>query len=196
MTKLIIATHNAHKLKEFQAGFVGTDFILTSATDHGIGDIPETGSTFHENALLKAQTVTDITGLAAMGDDSGVIVTELRAEYGEFPGLYTKRFTEEMGGYDQAVQEIMRRLNGRPAKAYYQCTLALTQPGKEPLIVDGTVHGTLVYPNRGDGHFGYDPWFMPDGLDRTFGEVTLDEKRALDHRTNALNKMLALLAKA
>jgi XTP/dITP diphosphohydrolase len=192
MTQLVIATHNAHKLKEFQASFAGTGFILSSATDHNIGDIPETGTTFCENAFLKAQTVTGLTGLPAMGDDSGLVVTAL----GEFPGLHTKRFSEEMGGFDPAVQEIMRRLDGKPSNAYYQCTLVLTRPGQDPLIAEGRVHGTLVYPNRGDGHFGYDPWFLPDGEERTFGQMTLDEKRALDHRTRALNELLRVLNKA
>jgi non-canonical purine NTP pyrophosphatase (RdgB/HAM1 family) len=197
MQQLVIATHNAHKLKEFQAGFAGLDFVLSGASDHGIADIPETGTTFRENALIKAQAVMDVTGLAALGDDSGVIVEALSQNGVEFPGLFTKRFSEEMGGFDPAVQEIMRRLdqleNGASARAAYHCTLALVRPHHEPLIATGYVAGTLIYPNRGDGHFGFDPWFMPDGEERTFGQMTLDEKRALDHRTRALHNLLALL---
>ncbi len=193
MTQLVIATHNAHKLKEFQASFAGTGWVLSSATDHGIGDIPETGTTFRENALLKAQAVMQATGLAALGDDSGLIVHGLSENGAEFPGLYTKRFSEEMAGFDPAVVEIMRRLDGKPAQASYHCTLALCRPGQAPLMAEGRVAGQLVYPKRGNGHFGYDPWFLPDGEDRTFGEMTLDDKRALDHRTRALNVMLNLL---
>jgi XTP/dITP diphosphohydrolase len=193
MQQLVIATHNAHKLKEFQAGFTGLDFVLSGASDHNIADIPETGTTFRENALIKAQAVMDITGMSALGDDSGVIVEALSQNGAEFPGLYTKRFAEEMGGFDQAVQEIMRRLDGKPARAAYHCTLALVRPNRDPLIVTGDVTGTLVYPNRGNGHFGFDPWFIPDGEERTFGLMSLDEKRALDHRTRALNKLLSLL---
>lgn len=193
MQQLVIATHNAHKLKEFQAGFAGLNFVLSGASDHGIADIPETGTTFRENALIKAQAVMEITGLPAMGDDSGLIVEALSQDGVEFPGLYTKRFSEEMGGFDQAVQEIMRRLKGAPARVAYHCTLALVRPEGEPLIATGNVTGILIYPNQGNGNFGFDPWFMPDGEDRTFGQMSLDEKRALDHRTRALHNLLALL---
>jgi XTP/dITP diphosphohydrolase len=198
MTKLVIATHNAHKLKEFQASFDGTEWVLSSASDHGIGDIPETGTTFRENALLKAQTVMDQTGLSALGDDSGLIVEGLSENSIEFPGLHTKRFADSMGGFDPAVVEILKRLDGRSARAWYQCTLALVRPNYRPLIAEGRVTGTLVYPNRGTGHFGFDPWFLPDdqltGDMRTFGQMTLDEKRALDHRTRALKTLLTILA--
>lgn len=193
MQNLVIATHNAHKLKEFQAGFVGLPYVLSSASDHAIADIPETGTTFRDNALIKAQAVMDITGMAALGDDSGVIVEALSQDGVEFPGLYTKRFSEEMGGFDPAVQEIMRRLNGAPARVAYHCTLALVRPTHKPVIVTGRVDGLLVYPQRGDGNFGFDPWFIPDGEERTFGQMSLDEKRALDHRTRALHNLLALL---
>ena len=193
MTQLVIATHNAHKLKEFQASFAGTEWVLSSAADHNVADIPETGTTFRENALIKAHAVLDQTGLAALGDDSGLVVEALSENGAEFPGLYTKRFSEEMGGFDQAVVEIIKRLNGKPATAYYQCTLAFVRPNGRPLIAEGRVHGNLVYPNRGTGHFGYDPWFLPDGEERTFGQMTLDEKRALDHRTRALRQLLTIL---
>lgn len=193
MTALILASHNAHKLQEFQAGFAGTHFVLSSATDHGIGDIPETGTNFLENATLKAQTVTDATGIMAMGDDSGLIVDGLLDQYGEFPGLYSKRFMEETGSYDAAVLELLRRLDGKAPKIHYHCTLVLTRPDQEPLVATGDVYGTLVYPRRGDNNFGFDPWFRPDGETRTFAEMSLDEKRAIDHRTKALNQMLKLL---
>ena len=189
MTQLVIATHSAHKLKEFQAALAGTAFVLSSATDHKVGDIPETGTNFRENALLKAETVLAATGLSSLADDSGLIVTEL----GDFPGLHTKRFSEEMGGFDPAAKEIMRRLDGRASQAYYQCTLALCRPGHEPLIAEGRVDGMLIYPGRGTNNFGYDPWFVPAGETRTFGEMSLDEKRALDHRSRALNRLLDML---
>lgn len=189
MNQIVIATHNAHKLKEFQAGFAGTDYTISHATEHGIGDIPETGTTFHENALIKAQAVMDETGLLAMGDDSGIIIEAL----GEFPGLYSKRFADECGGHEAAVAEIFKRLDGKPAKAYYICVLALCRPGKEPLISEGRVHGTLIWPAQGDSNFGYDPWFLPDGQDRTFGQMTMAEKRELDHRTKALKNLLTQL---
>lgn len=189
MNQIVIATHNAHKLKEFQAGFAGTDYVISHASEHSIGDIPETGTTFCENAFIKAQAVMDATGLAAMGDDSGIIIEAL----GDFPGLYSKRFADECGGHEQAVAEILKRLDGKPATAYYICVLALCRPGQDPLVTEGRVYGTLVWPRQGDSNFGYDPWFRPDGEDRTFGQMNLDEKRALDHRTQALQAMLAAL---
>ena len=193
MTQLIIATHNAHKLKEFQAAFAQTDFILSSASDHTIADIPETGTTFEENAVIKAQAVLDQTSIAAIGDDSGLVVSALKDEKGEFPGLFSKRFADDCGGYDEAVQELLRQLDGRPATAYYTCTLAFCRPDDEPIIAEGRVTGRLVYPARGDSTFGYDRWFQPDGDTRTFGEMTTDEKRHYDHRSKAITRLLKLI---
>ena len=191
--KLVIATHNAGKLSEMRELLLPYGIAAVSATDLGLVEPEETGKTFIANAVIKAEAATDATGLPAFADDSGLCVDAL----GGAPGIVSARWAKEAGSFVAAMDGIHRRLKEAGAKppyaAHFVSALALSRLGETTLTFEGIIHGTLVFPPRGTLGFGYDPIFLPDGMDRTFGEISSDEKhgipadgsRALSHRARA-----------
>lgn len=196
--RLVLATHNAGKLKEF-AGLVSPFGIdVVSAGQLGLAETEETGTTFEENAALKALAAAKATGLMALSDDSGLEVRAL----GNQPGVYTADWATLPDGsrdFKLAMQKVEDALNAAGAhapahrKACFVATLCLAAPDGQTRFFRGEAKGTLIWPPRGEDGFGYDPVFLPDGHSRTFGQMSAQEKHgwkpgdheALSHRARA-----------
>jgi XTP/dITP diphosphohydrolase len=196
--KLIVASHNAGKLREFDELIGPFGFDVSSVAALGLPEPDETGTTFEENAYIKAFAAARATGLPALSDDSGLAVDALGGE----PGVYTANWAERQDGtrdFGMAMQKVEDLLQEKGAttpdrrKARFVSVICLAWPDGEAEYFRGEVEGTLVWPPRGTIGFGYDPVFLPDGHEKTFGEMTADEKHgwkpgdagALSHRARA-----------
>ena len=190
MQKLIIATHNKGKLKEFAEMFKDR-FEVCSLPFNGFdSDIEETGETFYENALLKAKFVYENTGETAIADDSGLCVNALNGE----PGLYSARYGGENSTQSQKNQLLLSRLapfEDRSAK--FVC--ALVMYGKQGVIASGygETAGKILFKTHGEGGFGYDPLFFSDDLQKSFGVASSEEKNSVSHRSRAIKDLLSKL---
>lgn len=182
--RLILASNNKGKLREFRSLFDGTDVEILSQREAGFDlDVEETGTTFEENAYLKAKAVTDASGCAAIADDSGIMVDALGGE----PGIYSARYGLGHDATDaQRSQYLLDRLGEeKNRRARYVCCICCTTPEGVTLRTRGVCEGELLYAPRGKGGFGYDPLFVPDGTDKTMAELTDEEKNAISHRGKA-----------
>jgi|SRR5690606_30049990 len=186
--ELVFATNNAHKLEEVQA-IVGNKFILKSLSDIGcFDDIPETGDTFVENAKQKTDYIVDRYGLDCFGDDSGLEIDALNKE----PGVYSARYsgTRDM---EQNIDLVLSKLADNPARtARFRTVISLFLRG-EQYFFEGTIEGHIIAERRGSGGFGYDPIFIPEGYDRTFAEMSAEEKNKISHRARAVEQLAAFL---
>jgi XTP/dITP diphosphohydrolase len=194
--RLVIATHNAGKLREFEELLQPFGLTLLGASALGLEEPEETGSTFHDNALLKARAAAKASGLIALSDDSGLCVDALDGA----PGIYSARWAGPTKDFTVAMARVERELEERrappPWRAAFVSVLALAWPDGAEETFEGRVDGMLVFPPRGTAGFGYDPLFLPDGHDRTFGEMNSEEKHgipadgslALSHRARAFQK--------
>ncbi|MFA6279496.1 MAG: RdgB/HAM1 family non-canonical purine NTP pyrophosphatase [Bdellovibrionales bacterium] len=189
--KLLIATQNKGKLREFQTLLAPLGLEVVGAGDLNLPEPEETGVTFADNALLKARAAMEATGLPTLADDSGLCVDALGGE----PGLHTARWCgpqkDPMVGMTRVQQELGNAAN---RSAYFTCVLALVLPDGGHEIVEGRCAGQIIWPPRGTLGHGYDPFFVPDGHARTFGEMSETEKQVISHRGKAMEKLLALLA--
>ena len=182
--RLVIASHNPGKLKEFAELLAPFDIETISAGQLDLPQPEETGVTFEENAVLKARAAAEASGLPALADDSGLEVEALDGA----PGIYSARW----GGPEKDFEAAMRRVHDEVVaragwseatrRANFNATLALVWPDGEAHSFEGKVFGTLEWPPRGAGGFGYDPMFRPDGTEKTFGEMTPDEKHGKDDK--------------
>jgi len=195
---LVIATHNAGKLKEIAALLEPYGMKCLSAGSLGLPEPAETGTTFVENALIKARAAAQASGLAALADDSGLSVGTL----GGRPGVYTADWAERqwfegdpgrdwymaMGKVEGMLQQL-----GPDAdrSAAFHCVLAIAWPDGEQVVYEGRCTGSLTWPPRGDMGFGYDPVFVPEGREHTFAEIDPSEKHAISHRADAFAKLVA-----
>jgi XTP/dITP diphosphohydrolase len=192
MQKLIIATHNKGKFKEFSELFKN-EYDVCALPYNGFDvEVEETGSSYYENATLKAKAVFDGTGELCLADDSGLSVDSLNGE----PGLYSARY----GGEDtpQSVKNalILERLSGaKNRKAKFVCCLVLY--GKNGVVAfgEGEVQGEILFEERGSGGFGYDPIFFSSELNKSFGEASSEEKSQVSHRARAINDLMKKLTK-
>ncbi len=187
--KLIFATNNAHKLAEVQA-VLGGEFELVTPRDCGITEeIPETCETLEGNAAQKAHYLHDRTGLDCFADDTGLEVAALDGA----PGVHSARYATD--GHDFAANNrlLLRNLAGKAdRRARFRTVIALILNGEEHRF-EGVVEGRIIDCERGAEGFGYDPLFVPDGCDRTFAEMTADEKNALSHRGRAVRQLAEFL---
>ncbi len=186
--RLIIASHNDGKIIEINALVTPFGIETVSAKKIGLNDPEETGKTFAENAILKARAAADASNLPALGDDSGLAVAALSGA----PGIYSARWAGEPRDFGRAMKKIEEQLTERGARdlsARFVCALCLAWPDGAEEVFEGEVTGTLTFPPRGDNGFGYDPIFIPDGYDVTFGEMAPDAKHAMSHRANAFRKL-------
>lgn len=194
--KLLIATHNKGKLDEMRALFAPHGIEVTSAGELGLPEPDETEDTFIGNARIKAKAAVEATGLPVLADDSGITIDGL----GGAPGVYTANWAETPDGrdFDLAMSRAWRELEERgtphPRTAQFRATLILMWPDGHEEIFEGAAPGHLVWPTRGAHGHGYDPMFVPDGHDRTFAEMTPDEKNSISHRADAFRKLEAVLA--
>jgi len=194
---LVIATHNAGKLKEISVLLDPYGLKCISAGSLGLPEPAETGTTFVENALLKARAAAEASGLAALADDSGLSVNAL----GGRPGVYTADWAERqwfegepgrdwylaMGKVEGSLQQLGPKADRGGA---FHCVLAIAWPDGEHAVYEGKCSGTLTWPPRGTLGFGYDPVFVPNGGDQTFAEIAPAEKHAISHRADAFAKLV------
>jgi len=176
--KVVIATHNAGKLTEMRELLAPFGIEAVSAGELGLPEPEETGTMFAENAALKARAATDATGLPAFADDSGLCVDALDGA----PGIFSARWagpTKDFAGAMARIASELDRRNVQDRRAHFVSALVLAWPDGHTELFEGRVFGDLVEP-RGSAGFGYDPIFRPDGHDRTFGEMSAEEKHGVD----------------
>ena len=190
--KLMIASNNEHKIREIKAIVGGYFDEVLSQREAGVTlDVEENGSTFAENALLKAQALFDVTGCAALADDSGLMVDALDGE----PGVYSARYAGQHGDDAANNSLLIEKLRDVPAPrtAHFVSAIALVRPGKLPMLAKGLCDGQILFEPRGNNGFGYDPYFLPDGMSKTFAELSGEIKNAMSHRAFALQKLKKML---
>ncbi|GAA5076221.1 RdgB/HAM1 family non-canonical purine NTP pyrophosphatase [Roseibacterium beibuensis] len=191
-TKLLVATHNQGKLEEIAHLLADYGITVTSAKDHDLPEPEETGTTFVENARIKAHAAAKATGLPALADDSGIEIDGL----GGAPGVYTADWAETPNGRDfvmamQKTHDELEKVNApHPRTARFCCTLVLAWPDGHDEVFPGVMEGQVVWPMRGDQGHGYDPIFQPQGYDITFGEMDRWEKNRISHRADAFRKLV------
>jgi XTP/dITP diphosphohydrolase len=181
---LVIATHNRGKLREIAELLAPARARVHGADELGLPEPAETGATFAENAIIKAESAAKASGLVALADDSGLAVAALDGA----PGIYSARWAGPKKDFPAAMARIERELKAKGTmdfSAKFVCALALAVPGEKTETFVGEVHGRLVFPPRGKNGFGYDPIFVAEGMDRTFGEIAPAEKEAISHRARA-----------
>jgi XTP/dITP diphosphohydrolase len=185
----VLASHNEGKIKELRDVLHPFGIGLTSARDAELDEPDETETTFDGNARLKAEAACTATGLPCLADDSGLSVDALGGD----PGIYSARWAGEPRDFDLAmrrVHEALEKAGPSTRTARFVCSIALARPGQDTKIYRGEVLGEIVWPPRGDGGFGYDPIFQPDGETRTFGQMQAVEKKMLSHRARAVEAMI------
>lgn len=189
--KIVAATTNKGKIREFQEILGGLGFQVVSMHDEGIDvEIEETGSTFEENALIKARAVSLLCDCAVIADDSGLCVDAMDGA----PGIYSARFAgEEATDYDRNVR-LLKTLEGEEnRKAQYVASIAYISADGEEITTEGITAGEILTEEHGTGGFGYDPLFWSSEIKKCFGEATPEEKNAVSHRGRALQKLCDIL---
>ena len=190
--KIVMASSNAGKIREIARLLSGLDIEVVAQSEFGVEDALETGVTFHENSLIKAEHAARETGLPAIADDSGLAVDAL----GGAPGVWSARYAGVDGG-DEANNEklldALRDVDGRGAA--FHCVATFVEPGGEPLVAQGEWRGEIMRSRHGDGGFGYDPLFYVPDCDCSSAELTPEQKNERSHRGQALRRLVALLAK-
>jgi XTP/dITP diphosphohydrolase len=190
-SRLVVATHNPGKAREL-AEILENRFELVSAGELGLAEPDETETTFAGNALLKARAAADASGLVALADDSGLSVAALDGS----PGIYSARWAGPGRDFTVAMAKVEERLEEAGARdftAWFTSALAVAWPDGPAVVVEGRVDGTLSFPPRGDQGFGYDPIFIPEGHEMTFGEMDPVAKDGMSHRARAFAKLKAAL---
>lgn len=195
--RVVLASSNAGKLREFDGLLAGSGFTVMRQSDLGIAPPPETGSTFLANALIKARNASRLTGLPAIADDSGLEVDAL----GGGPGVHSARFAGEQASDEENLDKLLQALEGRPPAergARYRCVVVYVAHAddEQPLVGEGSWEGAIIDARRGNGGFGYDPSFVPRGDTRTVAEIPAEEKNQKSHRAQALMAFLAQLSRA
>ena len=189
--KLIIASNNKHKIKEIKE-ILGEKFDeILSQREAGIEhETVEDGTTFLENARKKAREIAELSGFAALADDSGITAHAL----GDRPGIYSARFAGAHGDDEANNDLLLASLSDKEDKgAHYTCAMVLVYPDGREVEAEGYMYGTIVNERRGTRGFGYDPIFVPEGEERTVAEMTDEEKNKISHRAKALSLLLSRL---
>lgn len=191
--RLVVATHNPGKLREFAELLALYVKDMVSAGDLHLPEPEEIGATFADNAILKARAAAKLAGSPALADDSGLCVTALNNQ----PGIFSARWAGPTKDFPAAMKRVHDELDGALDRAaHFICILALAWPNGDMETFEGRVDGYIVWPPRGDNGHGYDPIFAPRGHDRTFGEMEAAEKHAISHRSIAVHKLIPRLRAA
>lgn len=191
MRQLLLATRNAHKPREFSE-ILGPDFAVRDlSVEADAPVVEETGSTFAENAILKAVAISNWFGGLVVADDSGLEVDALNGAPGVFSARYAGEDATDQENIARLLAELHRSGARSPFTARFRCVLALARDGEVLETFEGAVEGTIVEPARGEGGFGYDPVFQPAGLTQTFGEISPEEKNRMSHRARAIRLLQA-----
>ncbi len=185
--KLVLATKNSGKVLEFRrilAEFGAKNLEVVGLDNFPeIGDIEETGKTFEENSLLKARTISKLTGLPALADDSGICVDALNGA----PGLYSARYSGQGDrANNQKLLEALKDISDDKRGAYFICVAAFVRPDGFEHVEEGRFYGKIMHEVKGSGGFGYDPLFQPEGLNCSSAELSPEEKDAISHRGKAM----------
>lgn len=191
--KIVIATGNAGKMKEIKSIFNNSDYEVVSMKEEGIvADVDENGSTFEENALIKAREIAKLSGNIVLADDSGLEVDYLNKE----PGIYSARYMGEDTPYSVKNASLIARLDGvefEKRTARFVCAVAAVYPDGKELVVRETMEGYIGYEEKGVNGFGYDPIFYLKEFDKTSAEISLEEKNEISHRGKAFRAIKALM---
>ncbi len=187
--KLIFATHNHNKLKEVKS-LVPTSIELLSLDDINFNDeIEETATTIEGNALLKAKTIYEKTGINCFADDSGLLVDSLNGD----PGVYSARYAGEQKNDEDNMQKLLHELKDKSNRnAHFKTAMALIVDDKEYLF-EGKIEGKIISEKLGINGFGYDPLFIPNGYNETFAQLDSETKNKISHRARALQKMIEFI---
>lgn len=188
--EIILASSNAHKLREIQAILADFGYNLVTMADAGLGhmEIEENGTTFEENAMIKAQAIFDVTGKITLADDSGLEVDALGGE----PGVYSARYAGEPKSDAKNNEKLLGALSKIPdhqRTARFVSVIAMIFPNGHKIVCRGEVNGIIGHEGRGENGFGYDPLFMIPELGKSFAELAAEEKNKISHRANALIKL-------
>ncbi|HUP94806.1 MAG TPA: RdgB/HAM1 family non-canonical purine NTP pyrophosphatase [Burkholderiales bacterium] len=198
MHKLVVASSNPGKIREFEQMLAPLGFEIVAQSQLGIHDAAEPHETFVENALAKARHASSFSGMAAFADDSGICVAALGGE----PGVHSARYAAEADAVERETQDarnnekLLAALAGKAdRRAHYYCVIVLVRRADdpEPLIAEGRWHGEVIAEARGSNGFGYDPYFHVPALGRTAAELVAEEKNAISHRGQALKQLVARL---
>ena len=189
--EIIFATNNANKVAEIQSA-IGHEIKVISLREAGIDiDIPEPHDTLAANAEEKSRTIHRLTQKNCFSEDTGLEVDALNGE----PGVKSARYAGEDKAFDKNIDKLLHKLNGQISrKARFRTVISLIWEEKEYLF-EGTCEGIILESSRGSGGFGYDPVFVPDGSDRTFAEMSMEEKNGFSHRKKAADKLVEFLKK-
>ncbi|TVR97923.1 MAG: RdgB/HAM1 family non-canonical purine NTP pyrophosphatase [Rhodospirillales bacterium] len=184
---LVIASHNPGKIREIRDLLLPFGAEILAAAELDLPEPAETGRSFVANAEIKALAAATVSGHPALADDSGLVVAALRNQ----PGIYSARWAGPEKDFAKAMAEVETRLSGIiDRRGHFACALALAWPDGHVETFEGTVYGHLVWPPRGDRGFGYDPMFVPNGYDVTFGEMAPELKHRISHRAEAFRKLV------
>lgn len=189
--EIILATNNKHKLQEVREILSPHKIVVYGLSDLNIKlpPVEENGTTYAENALIKAKAVQAFTTMPIISDDSGLEITALNNE----PGLHSARYAESLGGHDNAIKEILKRLEDKEDRsARFVCDIVLLNAEKEPRLFEGAAKGTIAKEKMGEGGFGYDPIFISDETKECFA-LMKENKNTVSHRAKALKKLLTYL---
>jgi len=179
--RLVVASHNPGKVREISELLSPFGMTPVSAASLGIPEPVEDGDTFRANAEIKAHACAKASNLPALSDDSGLVVLALDGQ----PGIHSARWAGEDKDFAMAMKKVIDEIGDRDCSAYFFCALALAWPDGHVEHFEGRVDGHLVWPARGDKGFGYDPIFVADGFDVTFGEMEPGKKHGISHRARA-----------
>jgi XTP/dITP diphosphohydrolase len=185
--RLVIASHNPGKVAEIGALLELYRVEAIGAGTLGLPEPDETEMTFEGNAALKAHAAAKASGLPSLADDSGLVVPAL----GGAPGIYSARWAGPTKDFSIAIDRVQRELGAKDRRAHFVAVLALAWPDGEEAWFRGEVYGQLTWPPRGERGFGYDPIFIADGYDQTFGEIDPELKHRISHRARAFAKLVA-----
>lgn len=188
LKELVIASHNQGKIKEFKEMLAPFGVTVYTADELGLPDVEETGTTFRENAALKAEALANLSGKPCLADDSGLCVDALDGR----PGVYSARYAPNRD-FDKAMQMLVGELQAQENpdwSAHFSCILALTEPNQKTRFFEGRVDGKIIPKRRGSNGFGFDPIFVPNGYDKTFAEISASEKTKISHRGKAVAAFL------
>lgn len=193
MDELIIATKNAGKAKEFQQFFAQLHIRVKSLLDFDdLPDVEETGTTFAENARLKAETIAELLDMPVLADDSGLEIDALQGR----PGIYSARYAGVDKDDEANIRKVLEEMQSVPMEkrtARFVCVLALAEKGKETVITEGYCEGKIALHPAGENGFGYDPIFIPEGYTNTLAELDPSVKQEISHRRHAMDQLQALL---
>lgn len=195
--KAVLASNNKHKLIEIKTMLAGKFEDILTLKDLGIDiEIEENGTTFEENAYIKASTIAKLTGMPAIGDDSGLCVQALNGE----PNIYSARFAGEPCNDNNNNEKLLSKLRALESDgkqvdrtAYFQSVIVLCYPDGNYISGSGKTYGKIIDEYRGTNGFGYDPLFLSIDLGKTFGEAVMEEKNTISHRSRALKDLLSKL---